>query len=810
MFKNYVKVAMRNLWKNKGFSAINIIGLAVGIAVCLLITLYVTDELSYDKYNDKADRTYRVDGDIQFGGNHYILAVAPDPMGPTLKKDFPQVEHYTRFRNYGGFLVKKGAENVPEDKVIYADSTLFDVFTLPMTEGDPKTALTEPNSIVITESMAKKYFGTANAIVGKSLLINDADNYRITGVIKDIPQQSHFRFNFFVSLSTSDESRQNNWISNNFNTYILLRNGTDPRTLESQFDALVNKYVGPQVKALMNLDIGEFKKSGNFDRYVLTPLASIHLHSNKVAELGANSNIQYVYIFSAIAVFILLIACVNFMNLSTARSANRAKEVGVRKVLGSFKKDLMRQFLMESLLVSFIALLLALMIALLLLPYFNRLSSKDISLSFISVPLLLPVLLSIALLVGLLAGAYPAFYLSSFNPVQVLKGRIAGGFRRSWLRSGLVVFQFGISIVLIVGTIVIYMQLQHIQRVDVGYNRNQVVVVKNTGALGSKAASFRDEVQKLPDVQSGTMTGYLPTGGSRNDSPLFPEATLNQKTAVAMQIWRVDEYYIPTLGMQVKAGRNFSSDFPTDSTGIIINEAAAKLLGFADPLNKPLYYLNDFNADSKSVSKYHIVGIIKNFNFNSLRENVTPLALIYGGQNGSMAFRVNTGNLPATLHKIETVFRKMAPGQPFSFSFMDEDFNRLYDAEQRIGNISITFSILAIVIACLGLFGLVTYAAEQRIREVGIRKVLGASITNIVGMLSLDFLKLVLIASLIAFPAAWYFMHNWLQDYAYRIAISWWIFVAAGVVALLIALITVSFQAIRAALMNPVKSLRTE
>ncbi len=808
MIKNYFKVALRNLWKNKGFSAINIIGLAVGIAVCLLITLYVIDELSYDKYNTKADRIYRVDGDIQFGGNHFILAVAPDPMGPTLKKDFPQVEQYVRFRGYGGFLVKKGTENVQEGNVIYADSTLFDVFTLPMIEGDPKTALTAPNSVVITEDIAKKYFNTATNVVGKNLIINDTGNYKITGVIKNVPKQSHFRFDFFVSLSSSEESRQNMWISNNFNTYIVLKPGADPKALEAQFDAMIDKYVGPQVKAFLNLDMEGFKKSGNFDRYILTPLTQIHLHSNKVAELGANSSIQYVYIFSAIAIFILLIACVNFMNLSTARSANRAKEVGVRKVLGSFKKDLIRQFLMESMLVSFIALLLALLIAWLLLPYFNQLSSKDISLSFISVPLLLPTLVLIALIVGLLAGSYPAFYLSSFNPAEVLKGKLSGGFKRSWLRSGLVVFQFWISIVLIIGTVVIYKQLKYIQNIDIGFNRNQVLVVKNTDALRNQTKAFMQEIKKLPDVQNATMTGYLPTSDWRSDSPLFADATLDQKSAVSAQIWRVDENYIPTLDMQMKSGRNFSTQFLTDSTGIIINEAAAKLLGFKDPMNKQLYYLNDMNK--KSVTVYHIVGVVKNFNFNSLRENVTPLALMYGEQNGSIAFRINSKNAASFINKIEATYKKMAPGQPFTYSFMDDDFNRIYTAEQRIGNISITFSILAIVIACLGLFGLVTYAAEQRIREIGIRKVLGASISNIVSMLSMDFLKLVLIASVIAFPFAWYFMNSWLQDFANRIHISWWIFAIAGIMALLIALITVSFQAIRAALMNPVKSLRTE
>ena len=373
MFKNYLKIAFRNLWKNKGFSAINIVGLAIGLATCLLMLFYVTDELSYDKYNEKADRIYRVDGDIKFGGNHFVLAVAPDPMGAALKKDFPQVEQYVRFRGYGGLLVKKENQNINESKVIYADSTLFDVFTLPMIYGDPKTALTEPNSVVITESTAKKYFPqgamhNSTNVVGKNLVINDTTNLKITGVIKDIPSQSHFNFDFFVSLSSNDESRQNNWVSNNFNTYIVLKKGADPKKLEAQFPSLVVKYVGPQVKQLMNINMDDFAKSGNFDTYNLTPLTDIHLHSNETAELDGNSSIEFVYIFSFIAVLILLIACVNFMNLSTARSSNRAKEVGVRKVLGSLKKSLVTQFLTESILISFIALILAVCIAWLLLP----------------------------------------------------------------------------------------------------------------------------------------------------------------------------------------------------------------------------------------------------------------------------------------------------------------------------------------------------------------------------------------------------------------------------------------------------------
>ena len=807
MLKNYIKIAIRNLWKHKGFSAINIFGLAVGIATCLVIMVFVIDELSYDKYNKKADRIYRVDGDIQFGGNHYILAVVPDPMGPTLKKDYPQVEQYVRFRDNGGFRVKKGNENVQENKVIRVDSTLFDVFTLPLLSGDTKRALVDPNTVVITEKVAEKYFNSTD-VVGKTFIVNDTENYKITGVLKNIPTQSHFNYDFFVSMSSSEESRKNNWLSNNFNTYILLKEGQDARPFDGKLNEVVNKYLSVQVKQLLNISMSDFEKSGNFDRYSLTPLTQIHLHSDKVGELGANANMQYVYIFSAIAIFILLIACINFMNLSTASSSGRSKEVGVRKVLGSQKNNLVFQFLTESLLISCIALLLAIVFAALMLPYFNQLSGKQIQLGLFSRMWLLPTLLLIALIVGLLAGSYPAFYLSSFQPIAVLKGKLTRGFKSGWLRSSLVIFQFAISIVLIVGTVVIYNQLNFIQNKKLGFDREHVLVIKNTYSLGNQAKSFKNELLNINGVQSVAMTGFLPTGDYRNDSPLFPDASLDQKKAVAMQNWDVDENYIPTLKIEIASGRNFSSQMPTDSSAIIINESAAKLLNFDDPLNKTLYYITSLK--NKSTRAYHIVGVIKDFNFNSLRQQVTPLALFYAEEKGSVAIRFKTANIPHLITDVENKWKSIVANQPFDYSFMDDDFNNIYKGEQRIGKIAMIFSILAIFIACLGLFGLVTYAAEQRTKEIGIRKVLGATVTNIVGMLSKDFLKLVLIAFVIAAPLAWWAMHSWLQDFAYRINISWWIFMIAAIVTMLIALVTISFKAIRAALSNPVKSLRTE
>ena len=797
---------MRNLWKNKGYSAINNLGLAIGLATCLLILIYVMDELSYDKFYKKADRIYRVDADINFGGTHWILAVAPDPLAATLKKDFPQVEEAARFRDYGGIRIKKGNENLQENKVIFVDSTLFNVFSLPFIAGDPKTALTDPLSVVITEKMAKKYFNTTDA-VGKTLVVNDTSNRKVTAVIKNIPSQSHFNFDFFLPLR-SEESRSGNWLSNNFNTYIVLKEGADPKKLESQFDAVINKYLAPQALQVFHATMEEFKKTGGHVYYSLMPLTQIHLHSSKTAELGANGSMQYVYIFSAIATFILLIACVNFMNLSTARSSNRAKEVGVRKVLGSSKQNLINQFLTESVLISFIALILAIGIAKLLLPYFNQVSGKQIDIGLFSRPWLLPVLLLLVLVVGVLAGSYPSFYLSSFQPVTVLKGKIAGGFKRSWLRSSLVVFQFAISIILIVGTVVIYSQLNFIRNRKLGFDREHILVIQNCYPLGKQAKTFRNELFNIRGVEGATMSGFLPTSDYRSDSPLFPDATLDQKSAVAMQTWYVDENYIPTLKMQMLKGRNFSADMPTDSSAIILNEAATKLLPFDDPLDKTLYYLTNIN--SRATKTYHVIGIVKNFNFNSLREQVSPMGLFYTEERGKIAVRFKSADVFSLISAVENKWKSIAPNQPFSYSFMDEDFNNIYRAEQRIGKIAISFSILAILIACLGLFGLVTYAAEQRTKEIGIRKVLGASVANIVNMLSKDFMKLVFIAMLIAFPLGWYFMNKWLQDFAYRISIDWKIFLIAGLTAILIAILTVSAQAVKAALANPVNNLRTE
>lgn len=807
MLKNYFKTAWRNLWKNKGFSAINITGLAIGLATCLLIMLYVMHELSYDKYNKKSARIYRLNNELKFGGNYFDVAQTPPLLGPTMVQQFPQVEQYTRFRWHSPLLVKKGNEILRETNITYADSTLLDVFTLPMISGNPKTVLTEPFSLVITESIAKKYFNRTD-VAGQQLVVNDNINYKISGVIKDIPAESHFHYDFFVAMSEYANSREENeWLSQNYNTYVVLKEDADVNKLAAPVNQLLENRIGPILKNFINTDIEQFKKDGGFTRITYTPLTDIHLRSNRLGDIGANGNITYVYIFSAIALFILLIACVNFMNLSTARSSNRAKEVGIRKVLGSVRTNLITQFLAESLLMSFLSLVLALVIAWGMLPYFNQLAGITIQPGSLFQPGMMAALVALVIVVGLLAGSYPAFFLSSFQPIQVLKGRLAKGFKGSWLRNGLVVFQFAVSIVLITGTLVIYSQLKYLRSRDIGYTREQVLIIKNTGVLNNQLSSFKNELSKLNDIKNVTLSGYLPNTGDRNSNGFFPTPAMNQKEALIMQNWIVDENYIPTLDIQLLQGRNFSQQMPTDSMAIIVNEAAARYLPKEDLLNRKLYQVDD---PGKPPNVYTIIGVIKNFNFNSIRDQISPLAFTLGRSPGSISMRINSANIPALLEQVKQKWQAMAPGQPFAWSFMDEEFNNQFKADQQTGQLFIAFAILAIFIACLGLFGLVTYAAEQRIKEIGVRKILGASVSNIVTMLSKDLLKLVLLANIIAWPVAWWIMNSWLQDFAYRIQIGWWVFAVAGIIAVLIALVTVSFKAIKAALANPVRSLRSE
>ena len=805
MLKNYIKTALRNLWKSKGFSALNILGLAAGLSVFLMIVLYVADELSYDTYNKNRDRIYRLDAEIYFNNTLFTAATAPEPLAYTLVKDYPQVEQMVRFNYQGDILVKKDNQSIQDHHAVFADSTFFKVFTASMIQGDPATALNEPNSIVIDETAAKRYFNTTD-VVGKNLYIDNSTNCKITGVIKDLPAQSHFHFSFIRPLRDSYRGNADNWLANNVQSYILVKPGVSRAFLQSRINATIDKYLSVQLQNLVHSSLKDQEKRGNYFRYHLMPLRKIHLYSNVSYEFEANGNITYVYIFSVIAVFILLIACVNFMNLSTARSANRAKEVGIRKVAGSLRVQLMTQFLTESTLITFFAFVLAVLISLVILPLFNQLADKQMHVGSLFSTWLLPVMIILIFVVGCVAGSYPAFYLSSFQPIKVLKGAIATGFKSSWLRSTLVVFQFCVSIILIIGTIVIYKQLDYIRNRQIGYDREQVLVLHNTYPLGRQIKNFRQEILKITGVDNATISSNLPTANGFNQNGWFRDAALDANRVTIMTTIYVDENYIPTLSMQMAAGRNFSPEYPTDSLGLVLNETAVKLLGFKDPLKEELYNTDDLNRPLA----YRVVGVVIDFNFSSMHNKVGPLIMQLSKSAGSIALRVNGRNLPSLIDNVKAKWNAMAPGQPFAYTFMDADFNNIYYAEQRTGKLFITFAVFAIFIACLGLFGLVTYASEQRTKEIGIRKVLGARASGIVAMLSKDFARLVLYASMISFPIAWWAMNKWLQSFAYRISISWWVFVIAGIIALLIALVTVSFQAIKAAIANPVKSLKTE
>jgi putative ABC transport system permease protein len=806
MFRNYLKVALRNLWKSKGFTAINIIGLASGIGVCLLIVLYVTDELSYDRFNVNADRIYRLDADIYFNNTQFTASISPKPLALTLAKECPQVEQMVRINGQNDVLIKKGGGWIRDHHVAFVDSTFFKVFSIPMITGNAATALNEPNSIVIDESAAKRYFSSTD-VVGKTLEMENKTICKITGVMKDFPRQSHFHLSFLRPVRDSYQGDNDQWLSNNWHSYILVRPGVDRAFLQSRVNATVDKYLGLQLQQLLHASLKDMNRQGGHFIYHLMPLEDIHLHSNKSYEFEPNGNINYVYIFSFVAILILVIACVNFMNLSTARSANRAKEVGIRKVAGSTKGHLITQFLTESVLLSFFSLLLALAIALLLLPMFNQLAGKELQAASLFSPRFLTLLVFLVFLVGCLAGSYPAFYLSSFQPIMVLKGKIASGFKGSMLRSILVVGQFVISIGLIVSTIVIYNQLNYIRNREVGFNRDQVLIIHNAYLAGDPVKTFRKELTQLTGVANATLSGDLPTqGGGYDQEGWFRNAAMDTKGVVVLTNLFVDVNYIPTLGMTMVKGRNFSNDFPSDSTGIIVNESAVELLGWTNPIGQLFYRPGD---SMKSVA-YHVVGVVKDFNFSSMHDKVGPLVMNLRDNRGSLAVRLRGGNIVAVESQIESKWKAIANGVPFNYTFMDDDFNRLYQSEKQTGQLFISFAVFAIFIACLGLLGLVTYAAEQRMKEIGIRKVLGARVGGIVGLLSRDFALLIGIAALIAFPVAWWAMFTWLKGFAYRTSISWWIFLVAGLSALAIALLTVSIQTIRAAVANPIKSLRSE
>ena len=800
MLKQHITSAIRNISKHKGFAVLNVLGLALGLSVFLLIVFYVFDEMGYDRYNVKADRIMRVSSDMKFGGATAHFAITAPAVGPAIKREFPEIEEETRLCLIGGMRFKKGDELIPEDSAIYSDPSVFDVFTLPMLKGDAKTALLEPGSIVISEHAARKYFNTTDAIGQVLYSVNDSTVHKVTGVIMDIPRQSHFHFDFMLPMSALAGKDDDNWTSLNFNTYILLKPGVDVKKVEAKLPDFFNKAL-----ASTKFDVKSFENGGNFYRIDLTPLTEIHLRSNRERELRVNGNIAYVYIFSTVAVFILLMACVNFINLSTARSSNRAREVGVRKALGSSRLSLIIQFLAESLVLTVLAVFVAILAAWLLLPVFNSLSGKDLAITWHTLPWLLPCAFFSVVVVGVVAGAYPAFILSGFQPVDVLKGQISRGFKGGGLRSFLVVFQFSLSIFLIISTMVVFNQMHYIENKDLGFDRTHVVLVKNADHLGSPAL-LRQQVRQLAGVIDATESDFTPTGKLRASRTISINAP--KHTSIFTEFWPVDEDYLTTMGMQLVRGRNFSSQFPTDSAGMIVNEAAARMLGIFDrSLDAGITVYNDDHDDKP----YHILGIVKDFNFNSLRSDITPVAFALREQEGStMAVRVRSENLSGLLDQIRTKWNGLASHEQFQYSFMDEDFNAIYHEERSMGRLFTAFSILAVSIACLGLMGLAAYASDQRTKEMSIRKVLGANPLTLLALLVKEFLRLVFVSIAIAIPAGWYVMQHWLQGFSYRESVKWWVLLYPALGAVLLAVVAIGSQSIKAAMVNPAENLRSE
>jgi putative ABC transport system permease protein len=765
--------------------------------------LYVQDELSYDRYNVHADRIARIQFKATLNGGEISEAGVMAPVAQALKRDFPEVEDATRLNFVGSPKAAYGIKTLTITNFTFVDSNFFHVFTIPLLAGDPNTALSQPNTIVVSKLTAERFFGNEDPM-GK-VLTSGGTSFKITGVFDKIPANSHFHADLLASMVGWQPAQSDSWMMGTFYTYLLLKPGTDLSALQAKFPDMVKKYMGPQIQQAMGMNLDQFRTKGNKLGFVLQPLTSIHLHPIATNEIEPAGNATYVYVFGAIALFMLVIASMNFINLATASAAKRAKEVGVRKVIGSERSQLIKQFLIESSLVVLVALLLSLGLIYAVLPVFNQLSGKE--LVFVPDLRIIGDLVALGVVVSLFAGLYPAFVLSSFKPIAVLKGNLSGKNAGFGLRSVMVVFQFVISVSLIVGTVIVYQQMRYIQAKDLGYSKEQILTIPNSYFLGKNEKAFKDEMMRDPRIVSGTLSYYRPAGPSNSNNALV-YVQGHDNTALRTVNFHVDEDYIPTFSMRMEKGRNFSKDMKTDSSAMILNETAVKALGLN--LNNAVgTSVVQINSDRGTNFPYHVIGVVKDFNFQSLHQPITPLIMTLDVEGG-VIFKVKTADITGLLASMKKEWDGFNTGEPFTYSFLDDLYNRTYAVEQKTGTILDIFAILTVIVACLGLFGLVTYTAEQRVKEIGIRKVLGASAAQITGMLSVNFLKLVLIACLIAFPVSWWAMNKWLQSFAYQMTMHWWVFALAGLVALIIALVTLSFQAIKAALANPVNSLRSE
>lgn len=795
MLKNLWLVALRNIKKDKGYTVLNVIGLSIGITCCLFLLFYIQDELSYDRYHEKADRIVRINSYINEPENHMKLAITQFVLAPELKKDFPEVEEAVRFQNSGRTMFKNGDLHFYEDKLYYTDSNVFKVFSWQFVEGNPETALKEPKSIVLTQTSAEKYFGKNKSAVGKSLLNNKGEIFNVTGVIKDVPKNSHLLFTALISASSLPKDYDGGgWGNFNIYSYALLKPNTDQVAFEKKLLGLYDQFMAP-IFTQFNIKI----------HYGVQPIADIHLHSDMTSEPEELGSMSYIYIFSAIALFMLIIACINYMNISTARSARRAKEIGIRKVAGSTKVQLISQFLVESLLTACIALLLSIILVLALLPLFNSLSGKSLSFEILFQPAAFLILVGIILFVGIGGGLYPAFYLSKFNPVTVLKGHFSKGSSNVNLRRALIVVQFSISMIMLVCTYVVYKQLQFVRSKDLGFNKAQVISMEVDGNenVKSKVLAFKDALKADAQVVSVSASQSRPGSGNINFM-LFSLDSKNGKTDKGVSCYGVDEDYFSALGIKLIKGRNFSG--PSDTLrSIIVNENLVSYFGWDEPLGKVVKLSGDTSSNYLQV-----IGVVKDFNQKSLYNPMEPLILFYRPNSNNILAKITPQNITATVSGMEKSWKAIFPELPFKYAFLDQDFDSQYAADQKRGKIFTAFSILTILITCLGLLGLIAFTTQQRQKEIGIRKVMGAGLTQIVPLIVKNFVVLVGLSCFIAFPVAWYFMSNWLKVFPYNTGLSPKPFLLSAIVILLITLLAVMFHTVKAALANPVKSLRTE
>lgn len=788
--------------RQKAYSFINIAGLSMGIAATLLIAIYVVDEFSFDRFHKEAENIYRVSFIGRLQGNEVHSANTAAPIAEAMQKEIPEVKETVRVGLWRTMPVSYEEKSFTEKHFLIADSNFFKFFSFPLIEGDPETALKGTNKIVITESAAKKYFGNESPI-GKILLRGaEKDVSEVTGVVQDPPRNSHIDFDMILSGESWEYMKNTQWTSNSLYTYVKLNPGASLTKVENHLKTMAEKNIGSELERYIGMTFTQFREQGNDIGLRMQALLDIHLKSKLSDEMVPAGNIQYLYIFMAIAAFIILIACINFMNLSTARSANRAKEVGVRKAIGAFRQRLIFQFLSESLLYSIFSMILALIIITVSLDVFNLLSGKEMTLSILGHPIVLACIVSFTLIVGILAGSYPAFYLTAFKPTEVLKGKIRAGFRNSGMRNYLVVCQFIISIALIFGSIVVYDQLKYMQTKNLGFDKENVISLLHTMSLDKNAQGFKNELANHPEFKNSSFANRLPPNIDWNSA--FRKGGSEQD--FLLSIYQVDHDHLETMGYSLIEGRFFSKDFPSDTAAIILNETAYKQMDFP---NLEEATVLSYSGDKPAPLK--VIGVLKDFNYQNLKSAVKPMAILLGREpNFEMAIRLSEGNTQQQIELLEQIWKKYSPASPFEFSFLDQNFDALFRAEQRLGQIILVFTVLAIGIACLGLFGLAAYTAEQRAKEISIRKVMGASVSQVMVLLSKDFALLVVVSFAIATPLAWYAADGWLQGFANRIDIEVWMALAAGSISLFIALVIITAQSIKAARENPVNAMRSE